>query len=75
MNRIEKIKKRIDEAYYEGYELADDISCLLSKLEIAEKALEKVKHNGALDVNGEDAENTLIVCGDIAKEALQQIRE
>ena len=81
MNRIEEIKERYKPGtaikYKNEMELASifqqDARELISRLEIAEKALEKVSKNGKQDF-GEDSENVLIICGDIADEALQQIR-
>jgi hypothetical protein len=42
MSRLESIKKRIDEAYYEGYELVDDISFLLQLVARYETALKTI---------------------------------
>ncbi len=83
MSRIDEIKARLKPGsvipYDSAFDLANtfhsDAEYLLSRLEIAEEALEKVFKNAYLDVKGEDAELMLMMSGNISEEALQQLRQ
>ncbi len=73
MSRIDEIKKKLSDGIYEGNDftnIADDVADLIYKLQIAEKALEKI----SVEMPGSISNESVLHKEKIAQEALQQIR-
>lgn len=75
MSRLEEIKERSKSIVYmydgEDVKVTDDVEYLLSRLDIAQYALNQIR-NGLIALDSEDFYREVRKC---AYEALQQIRE